>query len=445
MTLSPLRATPPDMDAFHHEIDLLREVAEGIRVSLEAHDDWEVFAGTGGATSGLKADDRFVAWQRVLIAIDALESGSGSKTTPVRDGDDERIAYKRAALDGSALLVGRRVTAPHSGDNRDGSETNDLPLIRGVTAADANALRASGVTGFDDIAAWTADDVERNARQLSAAAGPPATVTSVHARITRGVWIEQAAALAMRIAGPAAKLAPAPVAETIAAPPPEPQSRTEPNRDPQPTVVEIVAAPVPDVPPPIDDLAAIAGLTDEHRAALNGAGITTTSGLAALTHDSWQSLKSTLPQLDMFLRASALEQAAMLATGRPTAAMTNARVIDVPLATGPDNDIWTPRLASAIRPVKPLAERVREITQGAGLALAGPAELSGTVAMPVGTVVLPPPLPVEEPVSEPADDVPIAAAVTALALSADDAAAPDAASGPPPLPEIAATDGAART
>ncbi|MEM1307791.1 MAG: hypothetical protein AAGG99_09710, partial [Pseudomonadota bacterium] len=437
MTPSPLRGTPPDMDAFHHEIDLLREVAEGIRVRLETHDDWEAFAHTGVPSSGLKADNHFVAWQRVLIAIDGLEAGSSDKPATLRDAEDGRIADKRAALDAPALPTSRRARAPQKYDLGTARGPYDLTLIRGLTAADADALRANGVAGFADIAAWTAEDVERNARHLSEAAGPPATVASERARIMRGVWIEQAAALAVRRAALVTEPVPPPVAAIIPAPEPKPPSQTGPDTAPQPKLVETAPEPVPPGPPSIDDLAMITGLTGAHRAALKGAGISTTSELAALTPESWQGLKSALPQRDVFLRASALEQAAMLAAGKTTAAMTDTRAVDVLLATAPDDDRWTPRLAGAIRPVKPLAERVREITQGAGLALASPAELSGTVAMPVGTVVLPPPLPVAEPVSEPADDVPTAAAPTALPSAADDAALPEVASEPPPLPQMA--------
>ncbi|MEO1719908.1 MAG: hypothetical protein AAFR23_06715, partial [Pseudomonadota bacterium] len=274
------------MDAFHHEADLLREVADGLHERLKAHADWSIYQRTGMPTERLARDHRFAAWLNTTAALADLDglkvvpdAGSGASSDEQRDYDHDTrpavsdsamipiaaaprralgaqvaevtVVHKRAALDlagASANRAARRADAPAGFEpaETDAKQTDPedngarpqvadtLTRIRRISPLDEAKLRAAGVFRFYQIAGWTADDVRRIVELID----PERSGVS---RVAREAWIEQAAALVARNAafGPGAGI-------TADARKPVPLS--DPQSNPQKLSEDVTASSSSDAP-----------------------------------------------------------------------------------------------------------------------------------------------------------------------------------------------------
>lgn len=82
------------MEVFHHEIEMLREVADGLRERLMGHPDWAVYERTGMPTVHLNEDPRFLAWRTTTDALDHLVADGKQLRSPdvVSNGSDPASA-----------------------------------------------------------------------------------------------------------------------------------------------------------------------------------------------------------------------------------------------------------------------------------------------------------------------------------------------------------------
>ena len=101
----------------------------------------------------------------------------------VTKAEIERLRAEMAAQDAQIQLLTTEL-APH--------RTDDLKLIDGVGPVFERTLNSMGFSTFEDVAAWTLDDIRDVAAEI--ALFPD--------RIVRDQWVEQAAALVIQKQGP---------------------------------------------------------------------------------------------------------------------------------------------------------------------------------------------------------------------------------------------------
>ncbi|MEM9971621.1 MAG: hypothetical protein AAF762_11050, partial [Pseudomonadota bacterium] len=296
------------MGVFHHELDLLREVADGLEAYLSAHDDWPEFEATGVATEQLKDSQQFQALLRARDAIEQL-SGAAAEALPGLDPTEQ-------------LQPAEPPPSP-----------NDLTRIRRITRADAETLNGLGVVAWQQIADWSADDVARADGAFSGVGRP-----------LREVWIEQAAHLVLTTEVPVEPHV-APVAAVV----PTPSCNHEPDNKVAPPPAE-----------PIVELSMIKGLSAADAETLAVMGYTTTADVASWTADDVARLRND-PRSNAAVtpfRAAWCEQAALLAAGVPTAfAKHVAQSFDTSVVSPPTDKEWEARLVDAIAPPTRLQDR----------------------------------------------------------------------------------------
>lgn len=262
--------------------------------------------------NALKGNSLFLARARILEALDLLQADTARAESSAAD-EPFQPSFDLPVI-----------------------EPDDLTRIRGITPGISAHLTALGVTAYEKIAAWSADDVAAVAEALN-----------LGNTISRQNWIEQAALLAMKngrvITQPLSK------AHAHTTTPRAPvdriddalarlvsQAKTLPLPD-IPAPVELTRAeetetlqsnePVPNAPPtflPIvdetgDDLRHIAFIDDKVATNLNSLGILKFSDIAHFTVDQVAMVSVRFGLGNRISREQWIEQAAVLATGCATA------------------------------------------------------------------------------------------------------------------------------
>ncbi|MEE2567102.1 hypothetical protein [Hyphobacterium marinum] len=114
--------------------------------------------------------------------------GTGGDRRALVSAQEEVSRLRRQNDDLSRSLAAARKDDDETVEPEPETETpvphNDLLVIRGLGPKAAAALREGGVTSFEQIAAWTGDDVAEWDEKLNA-----------RGRITRDDWVGQAKAL----------------------------------------------------------------------------------------------------------------------------------------------------------------------------------------------------------------------------------------------------------
>ncbi len=196
-------------------------------------------------------------------------------------------------------------------------QPDDLTKIRGITREQAKKLVALGVTRFEEIASWTTADV----RTIRAA-------LSVGVALSQQNWIEQAALLALK-RGPAQQSSASQIEQS---PSPDVKAGDVPERDDETTKFSTASeglttssAPekldAEDIP---EGLLALKGMTPGVIAILENMAFTTLSQLATVSSGDVQRLKLKLG-LDATWDGNWIEQAAILANGKPTKYLSRMR------------------------------------------------------------------------------------------------------------------------
>ncbi|MGY9071985.1 MAG: hypothetical protein ACKVHU_03445 [Acidimicrobiales bacterium] len=135
------------------------------------------------ATDEATADGQVSAQTAEQIDVQTSDSESGSAPTQA-DGVDQTGAQTLIAERDAQIEQLQAELAPY--------RTDDLKLIHGVGPVFERSLNAMGYTTYDQIAAWSREDVREVATEIDLFPD----------RIIRDEWIEQAAALAKRKANP---------------------------------------------------------------------------------------------------------------------------------------------------------------------------------------------------------------------------------------------------
>jgi large subunit ribosomal protein L21 len=101
-------------------------------------------------------------------------------TDILTDGAKVTVTAK-AAVTVAAAVAPKAAKAKGSAPAAGGMDTSNLSLIAGIGPTIEKKLRAAGVQTWDEIAAWTADDVAKWDAELA-----------LRGRATREEWVEQA-------------------------------------------------------------------------------------------------------------------------------------------------------------------------------------------------------------------------------------------------------------
>ncbi|MEW5961979.1 MAG: hypothetical protein AB1749_00305 [Pseudomonadota bacterium] len=287
--------------------------------------------------SALSANAMFRAREALDAAIRELSAASAAESV---EADDARASLAEVVRSRPEARVH---THPPTVARESGAD--DLTLIRGIDAALAAGLAALGVTSYAAIAGWSAADVARFASRLG-----------LGTEISRGNWIEQAAVLAAKgrrpraeaspptppaakpatqhAAAPHPPAAPAPVAVEPVTARPTP-SAAEPSAvvvalrqpaAPRATAALPATAPepprdaevAPEAPAAPDRLTLILGLSAEMADWLAAAGVTRFAEIAAWTAGDIACYGAEVGIGEAARQHSWIEQAAVLASGRPT-------------------------------------------------------------------------------------------------------------------------------
>jgi len=119
--------------------------------------------------------------KKLVLAAEARASAFEARVSAAEDRAQAAEARARSAEE-------RAASAELHASSTPASEPDDLKRIKGVGPAFERKLRSLGVSGYADVAAWTADDIQRMADALGI----------LPQRITRDGWIESAAKLAKK-------------------------------------------------------------------------------------------------------------------------------------------------------------------------------------------------------------------------------------------------------
>lgn len=151
-----------------------------------------------GRTEGDVLDEGAERAQRNQALIDAPKAVSQDVGITSANANSDKIAAAGAMADAEAGVsvaptVGDPVPEPQPDPEPSpepapapSGDADDLSQIKGLGPKLVTILAEQGVTRFDQIAAWTDDDVERI----------DATLGRFQGRITRDQWVEQAKLLA---------------------------------------------------------------------------------------------------------------------------------------------------------------------------------------------------------------------------------------------------------
>ncbi len=153
-----------------------------------------------------------------------LDQKSARDTTPVEEARPlvAELLARNAAIDNTRVKIHAHPPGAKQTHRRAKGEPDDLTRIRSIDRQLARRLIELGVTRYDEIASWSAQDV----RSISAALG-------LERRISRQNWIEQAALLAQKAQNvSAASTMPAAPAQP-ASPPRQMQAVRVPRPQPQ--------------------------------------------------------------------------------------------------------------------------------------------------------------------------------------------------------------------
>lgn len=287
--------------------------------------------------SALSANAMFRAREALDAAIRELSAASAAESV---EADDARASLAEVVRPRPEARVH---THPPTAARESGAD--DLTLIRGIDAALATGLAALGVTSYAAIAGWSAADVARFASRLG-----------LGTEISRGNWIEQAAVLAAKGRRPRAEASPPtpPAAKPATTPAPAPHppaapapvavepvtarptpSAAEPSAvvvalrqpaAPRATAALPAAAPepprdaevAPETPAAPDRLTLVRGLSAEMADWLAAAGVTRFAEIAAWTAGDIACYGAEVGIGEAAREHSWIEQAAVLASGRPT-------------------------------------------------------------------------------------------------------------------------------
>lgn len=393
-----------------------------------------------GIQTALERDRVFLARRKISEAITLLDSPVAPEQAPVATAPVDTASLDRGqrpatpAMTASSAVAPGRAAAPVAAPVATG---DDLTQIHSIDRALSDRLAALGVTRFDDIAVWTRSDVERIA-----------TALGLGRAISRGNWIEQAAAkvaaraaakapesetAAKRIEVPRERMPEAPAAHPaqVAGPPaarndtyrhliadaarrifdrirpaePAPSSlaaarSTEailsceaPEPSPEPSRAPLST---PHTAPPAaagiapkqnggDDLERIAGLEAANANVLRTLGVGDFKSIARLSADDVEVVRSEIGATARSGMGQWIEQAALLAAGGTSHHERSRRLVEpLGLATAPD--------AAAIAPDREMSAWLR--------ANATPAERPHRQAAPHLTVVISQPEPLSAPEPE---------------------------------------------
>ena len=261
---------------------------------------------------------------------------------PASDAPPAATAGQRTAPPSPPPIIAPPISAVAAVAAARAPASDDLTRIRAIDRPLEAKLHAAGVTRYDEIAAWTSDDV----KTISATLG-------FDGRIERENWIEQAHILARggvtHYATTIARFAPTPAPVS----PPDVATRAafaEPRRE----IAAVTAAP-PSPPAAAtpsaggrDNLQRIGGINAEIENVLNAHGVTRYSQVAGWGGADIARLEGLLGFKGRISRENWIEQAQILANGGSTA---YSREVD-----GVVGVVVSPPLVAMVAPVAPAPE-----------------------------------------------------------------------------------------